>query len=253
MAHLPGKFVWFEHVSNDIAAARAFYEKLFDWNTEVMAMQGTDPYVMIHNGEAGIGGYAKARPGAPTQWMSYLSVQDVDSSYKAALAAGAKSVAAPTDYGGAGRMATIADPTGGVFSLWRGAQSDPPEVETTPPGGWIWNELSTQDEKTALAFYEKVFAFDHEAMPMPEGSYYVLKQAGKGRAGLYKAMDASMPTMWTPYVCVADADRTTERAQQLGARVVVPPSDVPGVGRLALYLDPQGASIAILKPNPTMA
>ena len=128
MAHLPGKFVWFEHVSNDIAAARAFYEKLFDWNTEVMAMQGTDPYVMIHNGEAGIGGYAKARPGAPTQWMSYLSVQDVDSSYKAALAAGAKSVAAPTDYGSA-QAAWRRSPTRPAACSRSGAarESDPPE------------------------------------------------------------------------------------------------------------------------------
>jgi predicted enzyme related to lactoylglutathione lyase len=253
MAHLPGKFVWFEHLSNDIPAARAFYEKLFGWNTEVMTMQGTDPYAMIHNGNDGIGGYANARPGAPTQWMSYLSVPDVDSAYKAAIAAGAKSVVAPTDYGGAGRMATIADPTGGVFSLWRGTQGDPPEVERTPPGGWIWNELSTQDEKTALAFYEKVFAFDHDAMQMPDGTYYVLKQGGKGRAGLWKATDASMPTMWLPYVCVEDADKKADLAKSLGATVVVPPSDIPGVGRFAVFGDPQGAALAILKPNPEMA
>lgn len=253
MAHLPGKFVWFEHLSNDIPAARTFYEKLFGWNTEMMAMPGSDPYPVIHNGETGIGGYAPARPGAPTQWMSYLSVQDVDTSYKAALAAGAKSTVAPMDVGQAGRMATIADPTGGVFSLWRGTQGDPPEVETTPPGGWIWNELSTQDEKTALAFYEKVFGFDHDAMQMPEGTYYVLKQGGKGRAGLWKAAHASIPTMWMPYVCVADTDAIAEQAKQLGADVVVPPSDIPGVGRFASLVDPQGAAISILKPNPSMA
>jgi predicted enzyme related to lactoylglutathione lyase len=253
MAHLPGKFVWFEHLSNDIAAARAFYEKLFGWNTEMMAMSGSAPYAVIHNGDAAIGGYAQARAGAPTQWMSYLSVQDVDSSYKAALAAGAKSVAAPFDVGSVGRMATISDPTGGVFSLWRSAQGDPAEVETTPAGGWIWNELSTQDEKTALAFYEKVFTFDHDAMQMPQGTYYVLKQGGKGRAGLCRATSAATPTMWLPYVAVADADAQTETAKRLGANVVVAPSDIPGVGRFAVFVDPQGAAIAILKPNPTMA
>jgi predicted enzyme related to lactoylglutathione lyase len=217
-----------------------------------MAMSGGDPYAMIHNGESAIGGYAAARPGAPTQWMSYLSVQDVDSAYKAAIAAGAKSVAAPSDYASAGRMATIADPTGGVFSLWRGTQGDPPEVETTPAGAWIWNELTTQDEKTALAFYEKVFAFDHDAMDMPDGTYYVLKHGGKGRAGLMKAPQASVPTMWTPYVCVADADAIAARAKDLGAMLIVPPSDIPGVGRFAVFADPQGAAIAVLKPNPDL-
>jgi predicted enzyme related to lactoylglutathione lyase len=252
MAHLPGKFVWFEHVSNDIAAARAFYERLFGWNTEMMAMPGGTPYAMIHNGETGIGGYAQARSGAPTQWLSYLSVGDVDSSYKAAIAAGAKSVVAPMDVGPVGRMATVADPTGGVFALWRGNQGDPPDVETTPTGGWIWNELTTQDEKTALAFYEKVFAFDHDEMAMPDAIYYVLKASGKGRAGLMKAPDAAVPTMWTPYVAVDDADKIAARAKELGAMVIVPPSEIPEVGRFAVIADPQGAAFAVLRPEPDM-
>jgi predicted enzyme related to lactoylglutathione lyase len=253
MSYTPGKFVWFEHHSNDIPKARGFYEKLFGWNTEMMAMPGSDPYPVIHNGDTGIGGYAQAPAGAPPQWMSYLSVSDVDSSYKAALAAGAKSLMAPMDYGSAGRAATIADPTGGVFSIWKGADGDPAETDTTPPGGWIWNELATKDEKTALAFYEKAFGFSHDGMSMPDGTYYVLKQGDKGRAGLFKAMHAAMPTMWTPYVCVADCDASTAKATGLGATVTVPPTDIPGVGRLAMFGDPQGASIAILKPSPTMS
>ena len=253
MSYTPGRFVWFEHLSNDIPKAREFYEKLFGWNTEMMAMSSGETNAMIHNGDNGIGGYAQAPAGTPTQWLSYLSVSDVDSSYKAALAAGAKSLVAPKDYGSAGRLATIADPTGGVFSLWHGAAGDPPETEHTPPGGFIWDELATQDETKALAFYEKVFGFSHDVMPMPEGTYYILKQGAKGRAGLYKAKDAKMPTLWTPYVCVADTDATSARAKSLGATVCVPPTDVTGVGRLAMFNDPQGASIAILKPDPNMS
>lgn len=253
MAYLPGKFVWYEHLSNDIPKARAFYEPLFGWNTEMMAMPGSDPYPVIHNGDHGIGGYAQAPAGSPPQWMSYLSVSDVDSSYKAALAGGAKSLMAPTDYGSAGRAATIADPTGGVFSLWRGQDGDPAETETTPTGSWIWNELCTQDEKTALAFYEKVFDFDHDEMAMPDGTYYVLKQGGKGRAGLFHAKDATMPTMWTPYVAVADCDALVVKATGLGGTTFLAPLDVPQVGRLAVFNDPQGATIAVLEPDPSMA
>jgi predicted enzyme related to lactoylglutathione lyase len=253
MSHTPGRFVWFEHLSDDLPAARAFYEKLFGWHTDTMAMSSGQDYSVIHNGEAGIGGYAQAPAGSPPQWLSYFSVSDVDASYKAALAAGAKSLMAPTDYGSAGRTARVADPTGGVFALWRGAQGDPDEPATTPPGGWIWNELSTHDENAALAFYEKAFGFGHDAMDMPDGAYYVLKQGDKGRAGLYKAMHAAMPTMWTPYVCVSDCDATVAQAKALGATITVPPSDIAGVGRLAMFLDPQGAMAAILKPSPTMS
>src|SRR4029078_4262730 len=65
MSYTPGRFVWFEHLSNDIPKARQFYEKLFGWNGETMPMAGTDPYVMIHNGEPPIGGYAQVRAGSP--------------------------------------------------------------------------------------------------------------------------------------------------------------------------------------------
>jgi hypothetical protein len=254
MAYQPGKFVWYEHLSDDIPKARGFYEKLFGWNTELMAMSGGDPYPVIHNGDDGIAGYAKAAAGAPSQWLSYLSVADVDSSYKAALAAGAKSVMAPTDYGSAGRAATLADPTGGVFALWKGAQGDPDEKPQTPVGGFFWNELSTQDTVKALAFYEKAFGYRHDAMEMPDGPYYILKRGDdKGHAGLYKASMAGQPTLWTPYVHVADADAVAAKATSLGATVVVPPTDIPNVGRLAIFVDPQGATIAVMKPDPAMS
>jgi predicted enzyme related to lactoylglutathione lyase len=250
MSYLPGKFVWFEHVSNDIPKARAFYEALFGWHTETMPMPGGEPYPVIHNGGAGIGGYSKAPPGVPNAWLSYLSVSDVDASYKSALAAGAKSLMAPMDYGSAGRAATIADPTGGVFSLWKGAMGDPADVQELPVGAWYWNELSTQDEKAALAFYEKAFGFSHDAMPMPNGTYYVLKQAEAMRAGLCKAMDASTPAMWLQYVKVADCDAAAAKAVGLGAISCLPPTDIPGIGRFSLLRDPLGAMIAVMKPAP---
>ena len=62
MSYTPGRFVWFEHHSNDIAKARAFYEKLFGWNTEMMAMSSGDPYAMIHNGETGSAATARRPP-----------------------------------------------------------------------------------------------------------------------------------------------------------------------------------------------
>ena len=185
--------------------------------------------------------------------MPYLSVSDVDSTYKAALAAGAKSLMAPRDYGSAGRAATISDPTGGVFSLWRGSHGDPPRRRRRPRAAGSGTQLASADEKMALAFYEKVFGFDHDAMPMPDGTYYILKQGEKGRAGLCRVRDASQATMWMPYVCVADCDAVAERARTLGATIHVPASDIPGVGRFAVFIDPQGASLSILKPDPAMA
>ena len=82
-----GKFVWFEHMSPEIDNARAFYDALFGWRSVAVPM-GAEPYQMIHHGDQGIGGYRKATGGAPTHWIVYLSVPDVDASFRAIAAQG---------------------------------------------------------------------------------------------------------------------------------------------------------------------
>lgn len=161
MAYLPGKFVWFEHVSGDVARARAFYEALCGWTTQSMPM-GDQTYDIITNAEQGIGGYRKADTGTQAHWASYLSVPDVDAAFKAAIAAGAKSLAEPMDYGPVGRAAVISDPSGARISLWKGAQGDPADVDKTPVGGWMWNELHSSDAKAAVAFYTKALGLTHQ-------------------------------------------------------------------------------------------
>jgi len=253
MSHLPGKFVWFEHASNDIAKARAFYEPLFGWHTESMAM-GKQRYQMILNRQVGIGGYSTAPAGTPSRWMCYLSVPDVDATHAAALAAGARSLMAPTDFGPIGRGATIADPTGAILSLWKSAEGDRADPVTTATGDWYWNELWTSDEHKAISFYERVFGYSHESMDMgPEGTYHLLKRDGVSRAGLMRSTQPKAPSMWLPYVAVDDCDAMASKVKVLGAQIVHNPQQVEGVGRFAVLVDPLGAALAIMKPAPGAA
>ncbi|NRF67066.1 VOC family protein [Aquincola sp. S2] len=249
--YLPGKFVWFEHVSNDLAKARAFYEPLFGWHTEAMPMEGRS-YQMLMNGNGGIGGLREADAGVPNHWISYLSVEDVDARFKAATAAGAKALQPPTDFPPVGRGAGLTDPTGAAFCLWRSNGGDMPDHKETPAGNFVWNELWTPDDQKALSFYETCFGYTHDAMEMgPDGTYYILKSVdGTARAGLAK-MPAGTPPMWLPYVRVADCDATLAKAQGLGAqKVLIPPHDIPDVGRIAALIDPLGAPIAMITPAP---
>jgi hypothetical protein len=247
--HLPGKFVWFEHLSADTAAASRFYDALFGWRTQATQMGGPEPYPLIMNGAEGIGGFRTAPAGSPAAWMSYLSVRDVNLAHAAVLAAGGRSLMPPTDFGPIGRGATLADPTGAVFSVWTDAQGDRADAARAPVGDWMWNELMTPDEKKALAFYESVFGYTHDTMDMgPQGSYYLLKTGDTMRAGLMRSPMSDTPPMWVPYVAVADCDATSARAKGLGATVIVEPTDIPNVGRFATLLDPHGACIAFMKP-----
>jgi uncharacterized protein len=249
MSYHPGKFTWFEHVSGDPAQARQFHEALFGWKVETIAA-GAHGYDMIHNRGEGIGGLLKAGAGEPARWVSYLSVNDVDASFKAALANGAKALAEPVDYAGVGRSAAITDPAGAAVSLWKGAEGDREDRDPTPAGDWIWNELLASDTGKALAFYERVFGYTHDEMKMGDGAtYYILKGPdGQSRAGLMKAPHPDAPPMWTPYVRVEEADATAARVAPLGGKLVMPPQDVPTIGRLGALLDPLGAAIAFIQP-----
>jgi predicted enzyme related to lactoylglutathione lyase len=247
---IPGKFVWFEHLSTDVAKARAFYEALFGWRT-VVVPSGDQPYSMIHLGEVAIGGYFEPPPGGPKGWMPYLSVEDVDAAVERALAGGASLMRPPEDYGGHGRAACIADPEGALLTLWKGANGDRPDLTKVPDGDWYWNELSAADPKRAVEFYERTFGHTHQGMDMgPDmGTYYILMQGETMRAGIGPITEPGQPSMWLPYVAVADCDASAEKARGLGAQVQLPPTDIPGVGRFAMLIDPLGAAVAVIKPD----
>ena len=250
MSHLPGKFVWFEHMSSDVSKARKFYEPLFGWHTESMPM-GDQRYSMILNGNEGVGGYSESPPGVPNHWIGYVSVPDVDQTHAAALAAGAKQLMAPTDFGPVGRGSAIKDPTGAPFCLWKSKDADRADAPQAPVGSFCWNELWTPDEQTALAFYEKVIGYTHDTMDMGEqGTYYLLKSGGVSRAGLMRSVEPKAKPMWLPYVAVADCDAMAEKAKSLGGQVVYAPHDIPNVGRFSVLVDPLGAAVAIIKLAP---
>lgn len=250
MAYTHGKFVWFEHASNDVPGSRRFYGTLFGWNSDGIPVGGST-YHMIMNGADGIGGFRQVMPGLPSHWMGYLSVADVHDSVVRAQAAGARLLMPPTDFGPVGRAATLADPTGGVFSVWKGAQGDRPETPRIAHGDWTWNELMTTDTAAALAFYEGVFGYTREPWDMgAKGVYYVLHHGGKPRAGLMATPKPEVGSFWIPYVAIAACDAAAAQAKQLGAEVVLPPTDIPDVGRIAVFVDPFGAVLGILEAAP---
>jgi len=246
MAYHFGKFAWFEHLSNDTAKARQFYEQLFGWKVKAFSPGGYD---VIHNGEDFIGGIVAAEGGDHAHWRSWLSVPDVDDRFAAAIAAGAKPVMQPRDYPGIGRGATVLDPTGARLSIWKGNSGDRDDSDAVKSGDFDWNELATPDPQKALAFYESVFGYQHVDWDMGEaGMYHVLNDAnGRGRGGMMKAHDGA-PAAWVPYVKVERADETAARVGPLGGDLLLKPMDVKDVGRIAILSDPFGAPLGIIQP-----
>jgi uncharacterized protein len=150
-----------------------------------------------------------------------------------------------------GRMAVIQDPTGAVFSLWEPKDHIGAEV-VGEPSSFCWNELYTSDAKKAGDFYSNLFGWSREPMQTPTGEYTIFKKGDAQAAGMMqisKEMEA-MPPHWMVYFAVDDSDRTVEKAKGMGARVMVPPTDIPNIGRFAILNDPQGADFAVIRLEP---
>lgn len=247
MTTLTGKFVWFELVTTDRAKAEAFYGEVLGWKTSSMPM-GNESYTMLVNGPAPVGGVVAAEGKARPHWISYVAVPDVDAALAKVAPAGGKvlepAFAVPT----VGRMAKIADPQGAPLYLFRGEKADQESAPGT--GGFTWNELMSSAPEAAVRFYEAVVGYRHESMDMgPAGTYHVLKHGDASRAGVTTTPPGA-PDHWVPYVAVDDCDATAGRVKRNGGTIHVEPTDIPDIGRFAIFGDPTGATLAILQPAP---
>jgi predicted enzyme related to lactoylglutathione lyase len=120
LAAEPGTPAWHELHTKDYAAAVAFYQDVFGWDTEVMSDTPEFRYTTLGSGDAATAGIMDASSylpaGAPSNWQVYFAVEDTDAALDKAAAMGARVIDAPEDTP-FGRLATLADPTGAVFKV----------------------------------------------------------------------------------------------------------------------------------------
>jgi len=252
----PGRFVWFEYISSDENKAQAFYGELFHWKTKPLPLpQGS--YTMIALGDETMGGYVKTPPGAPAHahWLPHLQVQNAQETATKIKSLGGKVAKEPFKVGDVGTMAVVTDPLGAAFALWQPNNPPPGSGDYSgKDGGWVWNELYSDDPDRSIAFYRAIGGFEHERMQGGRDAgpdrYDILNSDGKGRAGVMKL--SGVPAMWMPYIKVANADATVAQAKKLGATIKNGPESIPNVGRIAVISDPLGAVFGILQPAPGM-
>ena len=107
--------------TTDVKKAKDFYGKLFDWKLEDLpAPTPGGDYTMIGVGEGTGGGIMKHPiPGAPSFWLAYVLVDDVQAATKKAKSLGANVMKDVTEIPGFGWFSVLADPTGAHFALWK--------------------------------------------------------------------------------------------------------------------------------------
>jgi uncharacterized protein len=114
-------FVHVELHTNDLAKAKQFYTRLFGWKLQDVPMPNSGTYTLIDvGGGTGGGMLTNPTPGAPSRWMSYVGVDDIEASTKKARELGAKVLLDVTEVGSFGWMSVISDPTGATVAMWKG-------------------------------------------------------------------------------------------------------------------------------------
>jgi predicted enzyme related to lactoylglutathione lyase len=252
-SYVPGVPVWLDLGARHIDAAADFYHRLFGWEFVSAGPEAGGYGTLRLDGRAVAAIGPLTDEGATPSWDLYFHTLDADATAAAVRAAGGTVRFDPFDVFDLGRMAGFTDPAGADFSVWqpganRGLDAVG-EVNTL-----CWTELYTTDAAAAKDFYRAVLRWESADAPVGGVPYTLASPTGQGRdaahAGIMQLppenVAAGTASGWHPYFEVADCDGTAEAAEAHGATAMIPPTDMPGVGRLAMFADPAGARFAVV-------
>ena len=251
MVNSHGRFLWYELMTTDTEAAKAFYAKVMGWGTRDTSMPGV-AYTLFTAGEAPVGGLTDladdaSQTNAAPKWIGYVGVDDVDAAVDRIKRLGGTVHVPPTDVPNVSRFAVVADPQTATLVVFRWLNPRPEQpVEPGTPGRIGWHELLAADWQKAWAFYGALLGWQKaDADVHTTGTYLLFSAGGQTIGGMCnKPAMVAMP-FWLYYFNAADVDAAAERVTAGGGQILEGPVDVPGGGRIARCTDPQGAMFAL--------
>lgn len=255
MANVKGTPIWYELLTNDADASKAFYEEVIGWKVTSPEQGGVKGYRMFETDSGFVGGMmqlsAEMRAGgAKPTWLFYVGVDDVDATAKKVAAKGGKVTMKPFDLPNVGRIAMISDPQDVPLYIMRGASEESSTAfDRHGMGKCNWNELATPDQEKGNAFYADVFGWTFpDKMKMPEGEY-VFVAAGETTIGATMPRTERAPLGWLFYFRTPDIDAAAERLKKAGGKVHAGPMEVPGGDRVVVASDLHGVPFGIVGPG----
>ena len=253
---LPGKIVWHDLLTDTPDETMAFYGGLFGWTFEPLGVPGANYTLIRHRGRL-IGGMVDqnrlATSADISQWVVVLSVADVARATQTLADAGGTVFTPPTSLGGRGIISVVADPQGAVLALLQTDGQDPSDTGAEAPvGGFLWDELWASDAADAAAFYQRLAAFDMQRLAAGSEqapvAYTVLSSQGIPRLGIRQRPADDLAPSWASYLRVADEaglEAVVARTEALGGKVLMPVTQRPRGGHVAVIAGPSGAGIAL--------
>jgi predicted enzyme related to lactoylglutathione lyase len=250
----PGKVVWVDLVTPDLAGSKRFYSGLFGWTYRDIHTGDTDYSLALLDGQPVGGLVHRAVPAGKHRqpaWLTFVSVPDVAEAERQALSHGGKVLLKARDFPARGRQAILADPQGAVFAVLQSTSGDPADL-LAEPGDWIWSSLITSDPDAGAAFYQSLADYNVFDLNAADGrEHLLLATDGYARASASPLPTDSGHSHWLNFVRVASARDSAAKAAALGGRVLVEPHPDRQGGMIAVVADPSGAPFGLLEWSDT--
>jgi predicted enzyme related to lactoylglutathione lyase len=252
MANSHGRFVWYELMTTDTEAAKAFYAEVVGWGTQDASTPGM-AYTLFTAGGASISGLMglsedARKSGLRPSWLGYVGVNDVDATADRIIELGGAVHVPPTDIPNISRFSVAVDPqmaTIALFKWLKGGQEQPPALDA--PGGVGWHELIAADWEKAWPFYRELFGWQKaQADTSAMGPYQLFSAGGETIGGMFTKPATELVPFWLYYFNVGDIDVAMRRVRAGRGEIVHGPIDVRGGRWMAQCTDPQGAIFALV-------
>ena len=104
-------------------------------------------------------------------------------------------------------------------------------------------EINGKNGPELAKFYDELFDWSVQGQEMPGGWYGMI---GAGENGIGGGIAQSDPGV-TVYIAVPDLDAKLKEVEAAGGKVVHPPMTIPDVVTFALFADPEGNTIGLVK------
>lgn len=234
---------WFEINGPEPAKTAEFFSELFGWHTETV--EGGYVLIDTHAGRGINGGLGNPPHGQEAHSIFYAQSPDIQAVLDRAVAMGSKTVVPVTEIPEMVTYATFTDPFGNLIGLIKGDESETGGVSAgdNPPVDWF--ELSCAEPRKAWDFYRELFGWTIEGGGDDEGRLHAGVESGSGGAtGGIGSSPSGKPQM-VMYALVDDLSKYLERAEALGATMVMPATKVDEHTHIAVFADPQGNTFGL--------
>jgi predicted enzyme related to lactoylglutathione lyase len=243
-----------ESGSVDVESSHRFYGGIFDWGVDEKAFASGGSYTRFLMRDLPVAGVFSVEAdqdlsALPAQWWPFVSVENVTTVLKKAVALGAVQFGDVVEVPGVFSAAEFVDPSGALCGLWQaGTHIGASFIDEA--GALTWIDLVTPDPSAAASFYGVLFGGTVESEDLKSGTTYdFFTSDGAVRGGLTRSDSADTPS-WRAHVGVTDFDAATAVAANLGGVVGAEASNVPGLGRRAAVKDPNGISLMLIETEP---